>query len=187
MFYFLCLVGFQVDPALKASVIDAMARLNQFQVEFRQETYSDFLDDTVASGILRIQRPGKMRMDYVKGEEKVFICDGVIWYERDIMADTVSRLDQSEFKKEPLVQLLLYGADLEKSFLLDRIRDQAGDVYRLRPRDDPSYHIEVVFNEQWLPVNLEVVGADGEGSRFTFSNHQLHPQFNADLFVVPEE
>jgi len=181
-----CCLAVQLDPTLKKAVLDALGRLNRFQVNFRQETYSDFLDETRAEGSLAIERPGKMLMTYRKGELLLRVWDGETEYERDDMADTAERQPQRELSDEPMVRLLLYGSDLDKYFLLDRFQREGRDIYRLRPRDSDDYQVEIAFNEAWLPDFLEVIGEDGEGTRFWFRDYDLKPEFAPDTFTVPD-
>ena len=182
--FVLCL-SYQLDPAVQKEVIGALARLEQFQVDFKQETYSDFFDETLAAGSFAVARPGKMRMTYTEGEQVLRIWDGKTAYERDAMADSESRLEQAEFVDEPIVRLLLYGGDIARLFLIDRLKGDEGDVFRLRPRDDDSYYVTVSFDKKWFPARIEVIGADGEGTSFVFSNYILKPTFAPDTFIVP--
>ena len=180
-------LGFQVEPLTEAAVVEAFAKLSRFQVVFQQETYSDFFDETLASGVLSVSRPGKMRMAYQKGERKLIIWDGSVCYEYDALADVESRRDQKELSREPLVQLLLYGANLKDFFLIDRFANGEQEIFRLRPHKEDGYHIEVVFNSLRLPVVVEVVGEDGEGTRFQFEEFQLDPDFDDFAFAIPEQ
>ncbi|MDJ0836645.1 MAG: outer membrane lipoprotein carrier protein LolA [Acidobacteriota bacterium] len=186
LIFLLCL-GFQLDPAVKQSVTEAFARLNRFQVSFNQETYSAFFDETYAAGTFSIARPGKMRMDYTEGEQIQRIWDGKTAFERDAMADSESRLEQAELSDEPIVRVLLYGDDLAGLFLIDRKNDGKTDIFRLRPRDDDTYHVEVIFDKNWLPAQIEIIGSDGEGTRFEFHDFVLNPKFADDTFIVPAE
>jgi len=179
--------GFQLDPGIKTQLVAGLQRLDRFKAAFTQETYSEFFDETVASGTLMVNRPGKMRMDYQKGEQKLFIWDGETCYERDLMADIESWTPQEEVKDEPLVQILLYGSEVDRLFLIDRYRRNDRDVYRLRPRDGEPYQIELMFDEDWRPTFLEVFGEDGEGTRVWLEEIELNPDFEPDLFEVPSK
>ncbi len=178
-------LGWQLEPAVKAQVIGALRNLDRFEADFEQETYSDFFDETVATGVIKVDRPGKMRMEYRKGERKVFIWDGQTCYERDFMADTETRAPQEDVKQEPMVQILLYGSDVDRLFLIDRRQQGGQDIFRLRPRNGDSYQVEVMFDPSWLPVYLEVFGEDGDGTRIWLKNHRLDPVFSEDVFTPP--
>ena len=179
-------IAAQLDPGVKAKLLQGFARLSRFQASFRQETYSDYFEDSRAEGEIRVARPGKLRLDYLKGDRKLVIWDGQTCYERDVLADTESRTDQEEVRQDPLVRLLLYGSDLERLFLIDRYRRDETEVFRLRPRDRDDYALEVVFGEDWLPLQVEVLTEDGEGTRFFFSDYRLDPHFKDATFVIPE-
>lgn len=177
---------FQLDPEVKAKVVGAFKNIDRFELRFKQETYSDFFDETVAEGILKVWRPGRMRMEYLKGERRLFIWDGTTCYEKDFLADTESRAAQADVRNEPLVQLLLYGSDLDRLFLIDRYQQNGKSIFRLQPRDSDDYQVEVSFNKDWLPSYMEVFSSDGEGTRFWFQDYNLAPNFQPDQFKAPE-
>ena len=175
----------QLPPETKDEVLRALSRLNRFQVHFRQETYSDFFDETLAEGTLWVARPGKMRMDYLKGEHKTIVWDGETCFEKDFLGDTETRAPQVEVRDEPLVQLLLYGSKVDEHFLVDRVHEDDREVFRLRPRRGKGYHVEIVFTADWLPAFVEVIGEDGEGTRLWFDNYTLDPAIPLETFRIP--
>ena len=154
---------------------------------FEQEIYSDFFEETKVEGSLQVDRPGRMRMTYLKGDRKTFIWDGQTCYERDDLADTESWTPQKDVQDEPLVRLLLYGSELDAMFLIDRYKGETDEIYRLRPRNGDPYVIEVAFNQDWLPKYLEIMGEDGEGSRFRFEDYDLDPKLDPAAFTVPAQ
>ncbi len=175
----------QVAAPNRAQVVEALKALTRIEVHFRQETYSDFLDETVAEGVLKIARPGKLRMTYTKGEQKEFVCDGLIYWEYDRLADSESRVPLKDLESEPLVRLLLFGDNLEAHFKLEHFRNARGNAWRLRPLEDNSYYLELNLDTQGHPSHLEVFGKDGDGTRFQFSDWKTNPNFGAKDFVVP--
>ena len=182
----LLFLAFQLEVGLREQVVTAFAKLDRFEVSFRQETFSDFFEDTVVEGKLMVQRPGRMHMTYNKGDKKTLIWDGVTCYEKDHLADTETRTPQADVADEPLVRILLYGEDLGKLFLIDRLESEVGDVFRFRPRDNQTWEVEVVFDKDWLPKTLEVIDEEGEGSRFIFSGYNLDPKFSETRFAIPK-
>ena len=180
------LFALQLDADVQSKLIDAFKKLDRFEVRFKQVTYSDFFDDSTSEGFLQVARPGKMRMEYQKGDRKTIIWDGVTAYEYDQLADEEARQSQDELKGEPLVRILLYGEELTRDFLIDRIRDEAGDIFRLRPRDETqNYHIEMQFDENWMPREIEVFEDDG-GTRLSFKEINLKPAFSDSTFKTPQ-
>lgn len=180
----LYLSSFQLPAEGKCT--SALRALTTVQVSFRQETYSDFMDETYAEGVLKIARPGKLKMSYFKGERKEIICDGDTYYERDKLAGTQSRVPLSDLEKEPLVRLLLFGDSPEQHFVIERISNaKGGDHYRLKPRDDDSYLLDIVFDSDWRLAMLNIIGTDGEGTRFFFSHWNTSPSFDSETFRVP--
>jgi len=183
--WFLLLSSAQLDVSVQQQLLTSLKSLDQFQVNFVQQTYSDFLDDTVAEGELIIQRPGKMRMRYLKGDQKLLIWDGRQAYEKDFLADTESLQEMDHLKQEPLAQILLYGSNLLDHFLIDRIEVAGKEIFRLRPRQEGDYEVLLELDSQNHPSILEVVGNDGEGTRFHFSNFSQNPSLDASTFQIP--
>ena len=177
----------QVSEAEGLAIQAALAKLNRFEVSFKQETYSDFFDPTLAEGTLKVARPGKMRMDYRVGERKALIWDGTTCYEYDSLADSESRTAQEEVKDQPLVRLLLYGDQVSHHFLVTRetVGPGSGKRYLLRPRDGAEYQITIEFDPTWTPTFLDIYFDDGEGTRLWFGDMNTDPKFGDDLFVVP--
>lgn len=177
------LLAWQLDPELRTQVLHALERLDRFCVTFEQETYSDFFDETLASGELCVSRPGRMKMTYTQGENKLIVCDGEHYIETDFQAETVTRLEQTEIMDEPLIRIFLYGAQIQDFFLIDRFEDESGaTVFRFRPRDASPFVFEITFDPAWLPKAVHVYSEEGDGSRFTFGAFDLNPHFSEDFF-----
>lgn len=181
----LTIASFQIDQQDQQHLVAGLKRLDRCRLDFKQETYSDFMDPSFAAGTLSLKRPGKLRMDYNEGERKTFICDGQTYYEYDQLADTESRVPFEEIRNEPLVRLLLFGDNPAEHFIIDRYKEDGLTMYRLRPRGDDSYHILAQFNQEWLPTQIEVVSDDGEGTRFKFENYHFELDFAEPTFTVP--
>ena len=177
----------QLNSESKKSIEDALAQLKQFQVSFVQETYSDFFDPTTARGVLEISRPGKMKMAYLQGDHILRIWDGNTVFERDLLAASETRQPQREMTEEPMVRLLLYGENIDAIFSMERDPEKGPRAFRFHPRHSDDFVVEMVFDQQWLPTSLEVIGEDGDGTRFTFSEFNLQPQFTEETFRIPKK
>lgn len=178
----------QLDPDIHAEILQGIASLKSFRVEFTQETYSDYFESTLAAGSLAIQRPGRMRLEYTRGERRLAICDGQVFTEYDYDAETLSQAQQEDLDTEPLVRIFLYGDDIEAFFLLDRYTGDDGvEHYRMRPRNRTSYTLEVDFDSAWRPRVLHVIGEEGDGTLFTFSHYEMKPEFATDTFEMPPD
>ncbi|CAM2008920.1 LolA family protein [Acanthopleuribacter pedis] len=175
----------QVSPKKMQCLQQALSELNRFETEFKQETYSDFFDPTLATGMLKVERPGKMRMDYRQGERKHVIWDGVTCYERDEMADTETRTPQSDIQSQPLVRLLLYGEKLTTYFIVRNGNSLDSKSYQLAPRGGGDYLIELELGADCRPKYLDILFEDGEGTRFWFKQIEKRDSFPATTFVVP--
>jgi len=185
--WFLWLLIWQLDPGLKNQLLNALDNLDRFCVTFEQETYSDFFDEAQASGELCVCRPGRMKMTYTKGDEKLVVCDGQTYVEYDFQAETMTQMEQTEIMDEPLIRIFLYGAQIQEYFLIDRFRDDAGEtVFRFRPRDASAFVFEITFDRQWQPLTVHVFSEEGDGSRFTFDTFDLNKDFPKDFFS-PEQ
>ncbi len=187
VFLFTCSVSLaQVTPQKLACLTQALADLNRFETHFKQETYSDFFDPTLAMGLLKVARPGKMRMDYLEGERKSMIWDGETCYERDDMADTATRTPQEEIKDQPLVRLLLYGESLTTHFQVRNGKSLEAKSYQLIPRGGGEYIIYIELDQQCRPMFLDIQFEDGEGTRFWFKDITKKDGFPDDTFVIPK-
>lgn len=167
------------------TVDQALAKLQCFQVDFTQETESDFFDATVSSGVLTICRPGRMRMEYREGERRLMIWDGTTCYEYDFLADAVSTQPQEDVRGEPLVRLLLYEGDVAKHFKVQQVPEVAEPTFELSPKQDDSYSVRLTLNADQLPRRLEVMGNDGEATIFTFENYQKLETVKKETFQIP--
>lgn len=168
------------------TVEQALAKLQCYEVAFKQETASDFFDATVSSGTLTICRPGRMRMEYREGERRVLIWDGETCFEYDWLADTVSTQPQEEVRGEPLVRLLLYEGDVSEHFEVRQIEQISTPTYELTPKQDEGYKVVLVLNKDELPQRLEVHSNDGEATYFNFSNYQMLETAPEAKFQIPK-
>lgn len=185
MVWHLMLFALVVFAPPEERVDEALAKLQCFQVAFKQETASAFFDATVSSGVLTICRPGRMRMEYREGERRLMIWDGTTCYEYDSLADAVSTQPQQDVKGEPLVRLLLYEGDVAKHFHVRQVPDLAEPTFELTPKHDEGYQVRLILAESQLPSRLEVIGNDGEETLFTFEDYQMLEAPEKETFEIP--
>jgi len=181
------LLAFQLDPSTKTQLLNAIAGLDQFCVTFQQLTYSDFFDDTRASGQLCVSRPGRLKMAYTKGEKRTILCDGEIYLERDHLAETESRMTLEEIADQPLIRVFLFGRRIDQYFTIERFREEGQDVFRFRPRDSTELTFLLVFDDDWKPTRLEVQSPDGEGTQFRFGRFDPEPEFPEGFFDIESD
>ena len=84
-----------------------------------QQTYRAPGIEQVESGVFRMKRPGLMRWEYRKPEEKLFVADGreaflYVPLDRQV---TVQPFSASDMRGTPL-EFLLGGTDIRKSFVV---------------------------------------------------------------------
>jgi len=181
------LLMLQLDSTTAASFFKFFESLNAYETEFTQITESPFLETTRAKGSLSVQQPGKFKMVYVEGEEKLVVSDGELCREVDYLAETHSDTQVEEIRNEPLIRALVFGEDLRQHFLVDRIKTEDGtETFRLRPREDDSYHLEMRFQENWVPLSIEYISSEGEKTRFLFSAFSKEVSFPEGYFSIPQ-
>ncbi len=140
-------------PAVVARVQAYYAGTRKLSADFRQ-TYTNTLIDrsSQSDGLLYVAKPGKMRWDYKKPEQKFFISDGtVLWvYEPEAKQAFQQTLEDQTL---PVAITFLYGkGDLSEEFVpaLDPGKYGAkGDlVLKLTPKK-PSAN----YKHLWLVVD----------------------------------
>ena len=105
-----------------------------------QQTYRAPGIEQVESGVFRMKRPGPMRWEYRKPEEKLFVADGreAFLYVPSDRQVTVQPFSASDMRGTPL-EFLLGGAEIRKSFTVSwennfRSVSENTLLLRLKPR-----------------------------------------------------
>ena len=179
-------IALQLDPQTQKAFLGFFEHHNQFSATFSQVTESPFLETTRSSGVLSISRPGKFKMEYLSGEEKRVLCDGITYFEEDLLAETQSRTPLKDIEGEPLIRILVFGEDLQTYFLVDRTKlDDGTDVFRLRPRNDTAYYLEMTFDCKWFPTSIAFISSEGERTQLFLSEFTLVDSFPAEWFKIP--
>jgi len=181
MIFLICIVC-QLSPGIKADFLRFFEENRAFSSHFEQVTESAFLEPTRSSGELQVFQPGKFRMTYLKGEEKFIVCDGKICFEQDLLAETKTRTPLKDIAEEPLARILIFGDQIQDFFLIDRISEM---TFRLRPRNEDAYHIEIVFAPHWQLRSIAYISNEGESTTLHLSNYQKVTDFPKNTFQVP--
>jgi len=116
-----------------------------------QQTYRAPGMDQVESGVFWLKRPGYMRWEYRRPEEKLFVADGhesFLYVPQDRQV-TVQPLTAADLHNTPL-RFLLGDADIDKSFAVSwetDFRPQTGNtnMIRLTPRKRESEYAFLVL------------------------------------------
>jgi outer membrane lipoprotein carrier protein len=176
----------------------AVARSLQSRYEGIQDFSADFTH-TYRGGVLRtsvteegtmaVKRPGMMRWQYTRPEQKTFVSDGNRMYayipaDRQVIVSTLPPVTET-----PTPALFLAGrGDLARDFDASWDPETAGDIYALRlvPRgESPDYTALVVTLD---PATLQIqafssVDHQGGRSTFTFRNLKENQRLSDKEFV----
>lgn len=116
-----------------------------------QQTYRAPGIDQVESGVFCLKKPGLMRWEYRKPEEKLFIADGreSFLYAPQDRQVTVQPLTASDLHGTPL-ELLMGAGDIRKSFAVSwetDLKPKSGHSYliRLTPRESEAAYAFLVL------------------------------------------
>ncbi len=175
---------------LLARVERRHAAVRDLEARFTQSWRSGALGrERVESGVLRIKRPGRMRWDYEKPEQKLFVSDGKAWYFYVPAERQVVVREQTGDRRAPA--LLLAGGSIAAQFAPALEADAAGRPrLRLRPRaPDPELdRVYVDLDGSDRITGLEVHDAQGNVSRFRFEALRENRGLADELFrfTVPK-
>jgi len=144
-----------------------------------QQTYRAPGIEQVESGVFRMKRPGLMRWEYRKPEEKLFIADGheaflYVPLDRQV---TVHPFSASDMRGTPL-EFLLGGADIRKNFTVSwennfKPRAEKTLLLRLTPRNSQSEYEFLVLELDAQNYDLRRITIHEHGgntSEFLLSN-----------------
>ena len=130
-------------------------------------------------GSLLVKKPGKMRWTYKQPEEKVFVSNGVRYFQY-IPADRQVVIADPPGEREPAMTFLAGKGDLTRDFTVSFVPAQPPDRWTLRldPKDaQPQYDwLEISASRESFELRtLIVVDQQGSRSTFTFSNFKANP------------
>lgn len=139
------------------------------------------------SGVLYLRKPGRMRWEYKRPQEKLFLSDGKDVYYYSSAANRVekSKLKETDDMRAPLA-FLIGRLDFQRDFREYRIR-QEGDARWITamPKSDKAPYREVQFllMSDYRIAQLRVLGQDESVMDFRFQNEKQNPPLNDSLFV----
>jgi len=130
-------------------------------------------------GSLLVKKPGKMRWTYQQPEEKVFVSNGVRYFQY-IPADRQVVIADPPDEREPAMTFLAGKGDLTRDFTVSFVQAQPPDRWTLRldPRDAQQQYdwLEISASRESFELRtLIVVDKQGSRSTFTFSNFKANP------------
>jgi outer membrane lipoprotein carrier protein len=160
--------------------------LHRLRVNFT-ETYQGMGMDRHESGVLLLEKPGRMRWNYAEPAGKVFVLDGKYgWFytpgDAQVQQIPAKKLDDL---RSPL-RFLLGHAQLTKELDGLTMAPADGDMFRLRgvPRgmEQRVRSLELVVSREGTIQSMTLEELDGSRTSFAFKDEQANPVIAADTF-----
>ena len=148
------------------------------------------------AGVVYLKKPGRMRWEYTRPENKLFVSDGKIVYFYAPEDRQVTRMPaaDSEDVRTPL-RFLLGKLNLKRSFrVVELARDQApldpgNPVLHLLPKSAQERFREMYLevDQQYRFRRLIIYETGGACSEFRFTGEEANPRLDPGLFrfVIP--
>ena len=183
------LAGQSVAPSatqLAAAVDRHYNVLHRLRVNFT-ETYQGMGMDRHESGVLLLEKPGRMRWNYAEPAGKVFVLDGKYgWFytpgDAQVQQIPAKKLDDL---RSPL-RFLLGHAQLTKELDGLTMAPADGDMFRLRgvPRgmEQRVRSLELVVSREGTIHSMTLEELDGSRTSFVFKDEQANPVIAVDTF-----
>jgi outer membrane lipoprotein carrier protein len=160
--------------------------LHRLRVNFT-ESYQGMGMDRHESGVLLLEKPGRMRWNYAEPAGKVFVLDGKYgWFytpgDAQVQQIPAKKLDDL---RSPL-RFLLGHAQLTKEMAGLTMAPADGDLFRLRgvPRgmEQRVRSLELVVSREGTIQSMTLEELDGSRTSFVFKDEQANPVIAADTF-----
>jgi outer membrane lipoprotein carrier protein len=160
--------------------------LHRLRVNFT-ETYQGMGMDRHESGVLLLEKPGRMRWNYAEPAGKVFVLDGKYgWFytpgDAQVQQIPAKKLDDL---RSPL-RFLLGHAQLTKELDGLTMAPEDGDMFRLRgvPRgmEQRVRSLELVVSREGTIQSMTLEELDGSRTSFAFKDEQANPVIAAGTF-----
>lgn len=139
-----------------------------------------------AHGIIYIQRPGRLRWDYLEPYVQHIVADGnQVWHYDPELEQASTQMQSRAFSGTPAL-LLSSDEPVEKHFeVIDIGASQGFEWVELIPRDQDSQFVRILlaFAENELQ-RLEMADKFGQVTRFQFYDIIHNPELGKDLFTL---
>lgn len=171
---------------LAAAVDHHYNALHRLRVNFT-ESYAGMGMDRRESGVLLLEKPGRMRWNYAEPAGKVFVLDGKYgWFytpgDAQVQQIPAKKLDDL---RSPL-RFLLGHAQLAKELNGLTMTPAEGDLFRLRgvPRgmEQRVRSLELTVTADGTIRSMTLEELDGSRTSFAFRDEQENPVMAADTF-----
>lgn len=186
----LSLPAFAIPPGLDTLLKTIEARYNRSQtlkLDFSETYAGTGRPVQKESGILYLQKPGRMLWQYRSPAGKIFLSDGkeVLQYSPDDSEATRSKLKESDDMRAPLA-FLLGKLHFEKEFKsFQTVADPAGTWIVAEPKSENLAYsaVEFLASADGEIHQVRITGQEGSKLDFTFSNQQLNAPVASSLFT----
>lgn len=190
MYRIVCLLVFLATPVFADTPVQQLKSFlhasSSLSADFRQVTLNKNGQATQNStGKFYLSRPGKFRWQYSKPFNQEIVSNGgKVWiYDADLEQVTSKQLDDSLGSTPAL--LLTGQVDVESKFRLEEQGETEGMSWvRLSPKNEETGFKYVLIGLQNGHLGgMELSDNFGQLTRIYFSNIQINPNLNPNLFV----
>jgi outer membrane lipoprotein carrier protein len=171
---------------LLKSVENRYNRPGTMQMSFQQTLTGGGRIGQSESGVLYLQKPGRMRWDYKTPAGKIFLADGkhVWFYSPHSGRVERSAMKESGDERTPLA-FLMGRLDFYRDFKEFRTRPEGEDLYVIaKPKSEraPYEVVEFLVAPDARLKLLKVVGQDRSVMTLRFADEKPNPALNPALF-----
>jgi outer membrane lipoprotein carrier protein len=139
-----------------------------------------------AHGVIYVQRPGRLRWDYLEPYVQHIVADGTrVWHYDPELEQASTQLQRQAFSGTPAL-LLSSDEPVEKHFeVIDIGASQGFEWVELIPRDQESQFVRILlaFADNELQ-RLEMADKFGQVTRFQFYDIVYNPELSKDIFKL---
>ncbi len=185
---------------LERKVVDGLQKryekIETYKVKFHQTLSSPVFKKVIreASGVIYYSKPGKIRWEYKKPDERLYLVDGEFFWDYDPSAGQVLKVPLEDALAGDVPQGFLFGAgDIKKDFnveLIGKTTKGSTPGYRLKlePKDKALKRaisdLELVVSpEKYRVIASSFTDAQGNINRYKFTDIKENPELKPELFA----
>ena len=194
--WFAFLLQLSLPARAQPSIVDSLKKVENrynnirtLQLDFEQTlSYSAQPSaKRTESGVLFLRKPGRMRWEYRKPAEKLFLSDGkdVYYYSSASNRVEKSKLKETDDMRAPLA-FLIGRLDFQRDFREYHVKEEGKNRWVVAiPKSTKAPYREVQFLllSDFRIAQLRVLGHDQSVMDFYFRNEALNPPLKDTLFV----
>jgi outer membrane lipoprotein carrier protein len=166
---------------------DFLASNRTLQARFSQSVLDqENQQASQANGMIYIQRPGRLRWDYLEPYVQHIVADGhQVWHYDPELEQASTQMQSRAFRGTPAL-LLSSDEPVEKHFeIIDIGASQGFEWVELIPRDQESQFVRILLAFAGNELQrLEMADKFGQVTRFQFYDIIQNPEFGNDLFTL---